>query len=231
MATKRLSKKELQKEDEFVSFSARSLIYLQAHAREFKIAAGAVAAIVIVYVGVYGYLAHVERKGQAAYNEAYYALERSLFQKPQDAAPLKGVEEAFRKVIDQHSGSGAGHLARPELAHLKFQEKKYDEAIPLYQAYLKETPTGSLYRSLAMLALAGCYEGKGETDKAVETLKEVLSGPVDPASEIASLSLARLYRATGQMAQSRETLKAFTEKFKESPFLPMARAHLEKDVS
>lgn len=230
MASKKLSKKELQQEDEFLSLSARSMMYVQEHAAKFKIAGAAVVVLLVAYLGVSWYLAHVERKGQAAYNDAFYALNRTLSEK-QDPAKLKGVEEAFRRVIDQHSGSDAGRLAYPELAHLKFTEKKYDEAIPLYQSYLKETPEGSLYRSLALLALAGCYEGKGETEKALETLKGVVSGPDDPASEIASLSLARLYRVSGQMDKSRETLKAFTDKFKDSPFLPMAKAHLEKDIS
>jgi predicted negative regulator of RcsB-dependent stress response len=231
MAAKKLSKKELQKEDEFVSFSTRALMYARAHAKKFKIAGAAVGVIVVVYLCVWGYLGHVDRKGQAAYNEAYYALLQGLSQPQQDPVKLKGVEEGFRKVIDQYSLSGAGRLAYPELAHLKFTEKKYDEAIPLYQAYLKEFPAASLYHSLAQLALAGCYEGKGETEKAVEALKGVLSGPEDAASEIASFSLARLYRASGQVDKSRETLKAFAEKYKDSPFLPMAKAFLEKDIS
>lgn len=230
MASKRLSKKELKREDEFVSWSARSLMYLQKHAAKFKAAGAAVVVLLVLYLGMNWYLGHVERKGQAAYNDAFYARQRALLEN-QDPANMKGVEEAFRKVIDQHSGSGAGRLAHPELAHLKFKEGRYEEAIPLYQQYLKKTPEGSLYRSLALLALAGCYEGKGDTEMALETLKGVVSGPDDPASEIASLNLARLYRLAGQMDKSRETLKAFTDNFKDSPFLPMARAHLEKDVS
>lgn len=228
---KKITRKELLKpEDEFLTLSGRAMLYVRDHAKSFQYAGLAVVAIIVVYMGVYAYLGHVDKKGQAAYNEGYYALERTLYSK-EDPEKLRVVEESFRKVIDQYSLSGAGRLAYPELAHLKFMEKKYSEAIPLYMQFLEKTPGESPYRSLAMLALAGCYEGNGDTEKALDMLKRITSGPEGPSKELAEMNLARVYRLTGQMEKSKETLKEFAAKYKNSPFLPMVQAHIAKDLS
>jgi predicted negative regulator of RcsB-dependent stress response len=228
---KKISRKELLKsEDEFLTFSGRTMLYVRDHAKPFKYAGAAVVALLVVYLGVYGYLGHVERKGQSAYNEAYYALEKS---RSSNKGPekLQSVQDSFRNVIDQYSRSEAGKLARPELAHLKFMDKKYEEAVPLYLQFMEKTDGDSPYRSFAMLALAGCYEEMGENDKALEMLKRITSNPEGPAAELASLNLSRVYRLTGQNEKSRETLKEFEAKYKDSPFLPLVQAHIAKDLS
>lgn len=228
---KKIARKELLKsEDEFLTFSARAMLYVRDHAKAFQYAGLAVVAILVVYMGVYAYLGHVDKKGQAAYNEGYYALERSLYSK-QDPEKLKGVEESFRKVINEYSLSDASRLAYPELAHLKFMDKKYSEAIPLYARFLEKTRGESPYRSLAMLALAGCYEGMGDTEKAVETLKSITSGPEGPSNQLAVMNLARIYRLTGQTEKATETLKEFAAKYKNSPFMPLVQAHIAKGLS
>jgi hypothetical protein len=53
-----------------------------------------------------------------------------------------------------------------------------------------------------------------------------LDRPYDPFKEAAMLSLARLFRLDNKPEKARETLKAFVEKHKDSPFLSMAKAHL-----
>lgn len=230
MAPRTVSRKKLLKqEDEFLSLSARGLAYVRKHAKMFRYAGSGVGLLLILYMIVYAYLGYVERKGQAAYNEAYYALDRNPGL-TQDPAKLKSVEESFKKVIDDYGLSEARRLAYPELAHIKFTEKKYDEAIPLYMEYLKTTPAG-LYHSLAMLALAGCYEGKGEPEKAVDMLKRIMGGSDDASKEVAAFNLARVYRLAGQTDKSVEALKEFAAKYKDSPFLPLVKAQLDKDLS
>jgi len=228
---KKISRKELLKsEDEFLTLSGRTMLYVRDHAKPFQYAGAAVVGLIVVYLVVWGYLGHVEKKGQSAYNEAFYALEKNLYSK-EDSAKLQGVQESFRKVIDQYSLSDAARLARPELAHLKFMEKKYSEAVPLYLEFLNKAEGDSPYRSFAMLALAGCYEEMGENDKAMEMLKRITSNPENPSAELASLSMARIYRLTGQTEKSKEVLKEFAAKYKASPFLPLVQAHIGKDIS
>jgi tetratricopeptide (TPR) repeat protein len=228
---KKIARKDLLKnEDEFLTLSARTILYVRDHAKAFQYAGLAVVALIVVYMGIYAYLGHVDKKGQAAYNEGFYALEGSLNSK-QDPEKMKSIEESFRKVIDQYSLSDASSLAYPELAQLKFTEKKYGEAIPLYTQFLEKAPGDSPYRSMAMLALAGCYEGAGDSEKALDLLKRITTGPEGPAKQLAVMNLARVYRLTGQMDKSKETLNEFAAKYKTSPFLPMVQAQIAKDLS
>ncbi|RJR29127.1 MAG: hypothetical protein C4576_35685 [Desulfobacteraceae bacterium] len=228
---KKISRKDLlRSEDEFLTLSARTMLYVRDHARPFQYAGAALVGIIVVYLALWGYLGHVEKKGLSAYNDAFYALEKNPYSKD-DPGKLKEVQESFRKVIDQYSLSDAARLARPELAHLKFMEKKYSEAVPLYMEYLDKAEGDGPYRSFAMLALAGCYEEMGENDKAMEMLKRITSNPENPSAELASLNMARIYRLTGQTEKSKEVLKEFEARYKASPFLPLVQAHIAKDLS
>ncbi|MBN1103790.1 MAG: tetratricopeptide repeat protein [Deltaproteobacteria bacterium] len=230
-SAKRVTRKELLKgEDEFMTFSARAVLFAQEHSRQLQIAGVVIGVAILLYLGGYAYLTHVESKGQAAYNEAYYTLDETLYGK-QEPDKLKQVEALFRRVTEQYGLSKASRLAYPELAHLKFQEKKYDEALSLYQNFLEESPQDSPYRPLAMLAMAACHEEKGELEKAAEMLRGLLSHPQGAFKDLAMLNLARVYRLNGQEDRAKETLKEFASRFKGSPFLPMVNAFLKKDAT
>jgi len=228
MAKKKVTRKELLKgTDEFLTFSARTVIFVKEHSRPFTYLGTVIAAIALIYLGVNTYLNYVNKKGQNAYNIAYYSFAKNIDPKT-DQKNLKEPAELFEQVMDKYGLSKVSRLAPPELAYLKFLEKKYDEAISLYQKFLDGLPENSPYQSLAKLALAACFEGKGELGRAIETLKQIMSGPDEFFKEQAMLSLARVYRLDNQQEKSSEILTEFVEKFKASSFLPMAKALLNK---
>jgi FimV-like protein len=228
MAKKRITRKELLKDtDEFITLSARAANFVSEHTRKFQYAGIAVVVIILIYLGINTYMGYVDKKGQEAFNVAIASFTEEM--KTFDTKKtLKGTEEGFKKVEDKYGLSQVSWLVPPELAYIKYLEKKYDEAISLYQAYLKELKEGSPYQSLTRLALAACYEEKGELDKAAEVLNKILAAPKDTFKEQAMLSLARVYRLNGKTQESVKMLKEFLEKYKSSPFVPLAKAHLEQ---
>ena len=226
MAKEKVTRKELLKSsDEFLTVSGRVIVYVKEHAKPFKIAGGILVGAALVYLGVNYYLNYANRKGQEAYDAAYYEVAKIKEIKAEDET-VKKSEELFKKVITDHGLSKASRLAPPQIAHLKFLEKKYDEAIQLYQAYLKEVPENTVYHSLALMALAAGYEGQGDFGKAIETLQRILSSSEPSFKEQATLNLARVYGLSKQPDKAKETLKEFIEKYKNSPFLSMAKARL-----
>jgi predicted negative regulator of RcsB-dependent stress response len=226
MTPTKISRKELlKKEDEFITFSSRMIILAKEHSRELKFLGMGVVCLLLIYLGINTYLRYVNKKGQDAYNIAYYAISKNMnSEKDQDS--IKKSEELFNEVIDKYGISGAARLAIPELAYAKFVQKQYDEAISKYQEFLSKSPDGP-YQSLAETALAVCYEEKGDFDKAIQTLEHINSGPNDFFKEQAMLSMARIYRLTGKKEKSNEILKEFIEKFKDSQFLSLAKAYLK----
>ena len=222
---KKISRKELLKSpDEFLSFSEKAALFVGEHLRLFKAAGYVIAAGLLIYLGITTYLNYVNKKGQTAYNTAYYEVVKSLNQRP-EKRDLKKPEELFKGVIENYSLSRVSRLASPQVAYLKFQEKKYDEAISLYSAFLKEAPD-TTYQSLARMAMAACYEEKGDLAKSIEVLNEITAGPSSPFKEQAMLSLARTYRLSNQNKKAEGILKEFVDTFQTSPFLPVAKGYL-----
>ena len=226
MAKKKVTRKQLLKEpDEFLTFSGRAALFIREHTTPFKYLGVAVAAGLLIYLGITTFMGYINKKGQTAYNTAYYILAENA-NPEKDAQTLKESAELFQKVIDKYGMSKVSRLALPELAYLRMAERKYDEAIGLYLDFLREVPDNSPYQSLARLALAACYESKGELESAIESLSQLMEGPNDLFKEQAMLSLARVYRLDNQKDKAKKILEEFLEQFKTSPFLPIAKAHL-----
>ena len=226
MAKKKKSRKELIKSpDEFMTFSEKALQFYHSHERQFQYLGMAIVAIIVAYLAVNTYMRYVNSKGQDAYNTAYYALMRNLKDKP-GLESLKKSGSLFAKVIDEHGSSKARRLALPQVAFGKFIEKNYDEAIALYEEFLDSVSGDGQYSSLARLALAACYEAKGEVKRALKALAPVFERQDDPFKENAMLSQARLYRLDNKPEKEKEVLRRFVEEYKTSPFLPFAKAHL-----
>jgi predicted negative regulator of RcsB-dependent stress response len=222
---KKVTRKELLKdEDEFTTFSGRAILFLKEHSRQLNCVMIGVAAAALIYVGFNFFMGRTNEKGQEAYNLAFYSLTQSAASGATEVP--RQVEEEFQSVLDDFGLSKASRLARPQLAHIKFQERQYDEALSLYQEFSKDTSDKPVYQSLTQLSLAACYEAKGEYDKAIEILAEITSDPESAFRQQAMLDLARLYRLSDQEDKSKEILSAFVEDFERSPFLPFAKAHL-----
>ena len=223
---KKTSRKELLKgTDEFLTLSSKAVNFITTHLRELKYAGFVIAILVVAYLGVTTYLRYVNKNGQNAYNTAYQTLTKEM--KP-DANPdnLRKSEELFIKVTDDYGLSKVARLALPQIAYLKFLDKKYDEAIVLYRKFLDKVSGNTEYELMANLALAACFEAKGDLKTATETLIPVVEIPDNSFREPAMLSLARLYRLDNKPEKAREILNEFVEQHADSPLLPFAKAQL-----
>ena len=80
---------------------------------------------------------------------------------------------------------------------------------------------------MAHFGLAASYEAKGEHQSAISHLKKV-DDEDNFLREEAMFSLGRLYALSGQQGMSREIFEDFINRFKGSPLLPLAKAHLKE---
>jgi predicted negative regulator of RcsB-dependent stress response len=224
MAKKVTRKELLREEDEFTTFSGRAILFFKEHSRQLNYVMIGVAVVALIYAAFNFFMGRTNKKGQVAYNQAFYSLTQSIVSGTTEV-PVQ-AEEEFQRVLDDFGLSKVSRLARPQLARIKFQKGEYDEAISLYQEFSKDASDKPLYQSLARLGLAACYEAKDEYDRAIEILTEVTNNPDTTFREQAMLDLARIYRLSGQEDKSKEILSAFVEDYKNSPFLPLAKAFL-----
>jgi predicted negative regulator of RcsB-dependent stress response len=228
MAKKRITRKELlKKDDEFISLSNRVAQYVSAHAKQIQYIIVIIMILVVIVIGVSLYFRHLNKKALAAYNLAYKMLVSDLSPETAQDNIKRSIAE-LDKLIKGYGRTKMATLAIPQLAYLKFGEGKYDEAISLYQTYLKRDKSSSIYPSMAHFGLAAAYEAKGEYQSAISHLKKIVEDENNFLKEEAMFSLGRVYALSGQQEMSREIFKDFVNQFKESPLLPLAKANLKK---
>lgn len=228
MAKKRVTRKELLKgEDEFVSLSSRVAQYVSAHLKQIQYLAFSILIIILIALGISFYLRHLNKKALAAYNRAYRSLVSDSSPEATEDTVKRSVEE-FDKLIRKYGRTKMATLAIPQLAYLEYDQGNYDEAISLYQMYLKREKSDSIYASMAYFGLAAVYEAKGDYQSAISHLKKIVDEGHDFLREEALFSLGRVYAVSGQREMSRETFKDFIDQFTGSPLLPLAKANLKK---
>jgi len=228
MAKKKTTRKELlKKDDEFISLSNRFFLYVSAHKKQIQYMTVSVMIIIAIVIGISLYFKHLNKKSLAAYNIAYANLVSDSSSDISEETVNKSIEE-LDSLIKKYGWTKMATLAIPQLAYLKFGQGKYDEAISLYQTYLKKDKSASIYHLMTHFGLAAAYEAKSEHKLAIKHLKEIIDNKNNFLREEAMFSLGRLYALSGQQEMSKETFKNFVNQFKESPLVPLAKANLAK---
>jgi outer membrane protein assembly factor BamD (BamD/ComL family) len=224
MAKEKKTRKELLKgTDEFMSLAGRVAVYVKEHSRQIQYAGIAILALAVLYMAVNTFLGYINKKGQKAYNSAYYALMEAASDQGPDYVKASALFEAVKK---DYKYAKVSALIPAQLAYAKYLEKEYDHAIRLYEEYLDGLPEQSPFQSLTRLALAACYEEKGDAQGAITSYEAVMGGPDNYLRDMALFGLARAYRLSGQPQKAEEMLRRFIEEYKESPYLPLAEALL-----
>jgi len=228
MAKKKTTRKELlKKEDEFISLSTRFFEYVSTHGKQIQYLTVSVMIIIAIVIGISFYFKHLNKKSLAAYNLAYTNLVSDSSSDISEDTINKSIEE-LDSLIKKYGWTKMSTLAIPQLAYLKFGQGKYDEAISLYQTYLKKDKSASIYHLMTHFGLAAAYEAKSEHQSAIQHLKKIIDAENNFLREEAMFSLGRLYALSGQQEMSKETFKDFVNQFKESPLVPLAKANLAK---
>ena len=227
MAKKKLSRKELLKNtDEFLTLSGKVVLYFNQHMHQLRLIGIGLVAIAVLYLSVWGYMKHTNKKGQAAYNVAYDTLVQSLQSENAVEDSIKKSEGLFEEVISDYGMSKAADLALAQVGHAKFTNKQYDDAIDYYEEFSTKSSDNEAYETLTLLALAACHEAKGEMKKAAGILDGIIETSDNPFRENAMLNLERIYRLDNQPEKADEILKTFAKEYANSPFYPMVKARI-----
>ncbi len=227
MAKKKLSRKELLKStDEFLTLSEKVARFVNEHMRQVKLVGIGLAVVAVVYIAIWGYMKHTNKMGQTAYNTAYDTLVQNLQSEKVNQEDIKQSETLFEAVINDYGMSKAANLALAQVGRAKFETKNYSDAIEYYDEFATKASSNEAYETLTFLALAACYEAKGDLKKAAEILDGIAKASDNPFRETAMLNLERVYRLDNQPEKANEILKAFAKEYSNSPFYPMVKARI-----
>ena len=121
------------------------------------------------------------------------------------AIQTEAIEErvqVLQNVIVDYSGTEAARWSKLELAHLDYQEGRFDAAVAKYEEVLARTPADSFLMPLARMNLGQSYEEIGQYDQAIaqyNLLKKSIG-----FEEEAHFALGRIYKAKDEPAQARK---------------------------
>ena len=182
MATrKRFFRKDLKQPDEFLSTTDRILAF-------FKENQGVGVSVLIGFLMIGGITAFFFKKRQVQ----AMRMESVLHEMNQVLNRGEGTE-VLVKYIDDFIDGVHKKRAKIILADAYFMEKKFNDAIKLYQEVIQKTQTGDLLFDLARLGLGYSYEQNKDSSKAIETYKALIDGKGTLPVFNIYFSLARVY--------------------------------------
>jgi tetratricopeptide (TPR) repeat protein len=189
VAKKKYTRKQLKQPDEFITFSNKVWEFVRQHV------VGVVITIIVASVGIgaaWAVTAYKESKAADATGLLDHAIEvysQSLLPDTVDASQIKkddiprfkttaeklgAAEKAFSAVIEKGGTNGPGQLALLLRGSVRYDAKKYTEAVADYKAFLDEDPEPRL-RKRAQEGIGYCYEAEKKWQKAMAAFAKLPS--------------------------------------------------------
>jgi len=136
------------------------------------------------------------------------------------------TEDDYRQVIDKYPGTVAAGNASLILAGKLRDEKKYDDALQVLQAFLDKYPTHPLAHA-GDLSFAETLDAEGKLDDAISKYQEVAAKyPDSYSAPLAVLAQANILKHQGKIEEARRVYENFVAQFPDSIFAQQAMAEM-----
>jgi predicted negative regulator of RcsB-dependent stress response len=212
---KKISKKELlNKPDEFITLSARTLDWVKDNYTKVIWIGSGVVLILILY---FGYSAYRNRQEKLGHEKYFSSLEIT-----DPDQKLKKLEE----LIKDFPGTKATQAAWVNIGHLYYQKKDFSRAVYYYQSALNNGKFPPTFKTLILGNLAYAFEQKGDLPQAAKTLAEITQGQENLLKEDSLLNLARVYQKMGKKAEAKATYRSLLNSFPQSVYGNMVKDRL-----
>lgn len=240
MTARKLTRKELLRQDEFLTSMEKTQQLWEEHKNVILISAAAVVVVAILIIGGISFFKAREAKGDAALTEAlrpYHGAvlgEKTAARAADDQMQFSSEAEKYQQsisaldgVIDSYGGTEAGGVARLYRAHSLFNLGRYSEALEEYQSFRDASGTGTL-SGLALLNMAQCRMMEGDFPAAIATYQEL----IDSASELrfpldtALCALADCTLESGDQEKAASLYRRVVDEFPESAYRFVAEEKL-----
>ena len=201
--SRRITRKELRQPDRFQVATEKALEYFQSHK---NLVFAVVGVLVLIGLAILGWQLFKERQNDAAALEFTDAT--ALYQ----AEKYREALAAFEKVQSYRWSRYAG-LAHLYQANSHIALGELDKALSSGQRAVTASQPNTLYRQLALMALANAAEQKNDCRQAIESYNEARKIAAAQQDE-ALLGKARCLEKTGDAAGA---LAAYKEYVKDQP--------------
>jgi len=207
-ASKRLNRKELRQPDQFQVATEKALDFFKGHQ---ALVIYGIGALLVILAAIWGWQGYKETQNIAASQEFTKAM--ALHQESKYPEAIA----AFEKV-QTYRWSRFASVAHLYQANIYLATNDLDKALNSAQRAVTATSPKTLYRQLALMALASAEERKNQCKTAIDHFNEAqkFAGPLQGN---AMLGKARCAEQLGDKATAVATYKEYV---KENPGSPMA---------
>jgi len=202
-ASKRISRKVLRQPDWFQVNSKTAIAYFESHK---GIVFGAIGAAIIVVLGVWSWQSFKEKQNIAAAQEFIKAVE--LYQGAKYSEALSGFEKVQSYRWSRYAG-----LAYLYQANIHLAKSDLDKALNSAQRALTATKPNTLYRQLALMALASAEERQNQCKTAIGHFTEAQK----IAGALQSSALLGKARCAEQLGDKAMMIATYKEYLKDNP--------------
>lgn len=225
---KRYTRKELKREDEFVTFWHHVYEWMRGSTQPILIGL-AVAAVVILGGSLWNN--HRDKREAEATRMLSQAMrvystdltaDEEMAKKltAEDGVPrFKTADERRKATLDdlqqiqsRFGKTGAAHEAVLVRAGVLFDGGQYDDAIAAYGDYLKDTESDNRMRMMAREGRGYSFEAKGQLDQALDEYRKLENEAGDIYKDRAQYHQARILEKKGDKAGAEKVYKAILEK-------------------
>jgi TolA-binding protein len=210
----KMTRHQLKEQDEITTFLERYTELLVARKKEVTIGLSVLAVLVIA---IFGWSFYSSRRNAAAQAQLSQAI--NIYN---DTVNIKSDKERYEKTIaqaqkthDQYSSLPAGTIA---LYFAGLSQEGLGDTAKAVQNLQEVAQRGDAsIKAVAQFALGEVYKKHGDTQKAIDTYKQLYdSGGYSKAA--VAYELATLYEANKQVDQAKDYYQKLVTEFPESPF-------------
>ena len=216
-ASKRITRKTLRQPDWFQVNSEKAIDYFKDHK---SLVISAIGAVMVVLLGAWSWQSFKEHQNTTASREFVKAVE--LYQDSKYPEALKAFEKVQTYRWSRYSG-----LAHIYQANIHLATGELDKALESAQRAVTATAPNTLYRQLALMALASAEERKNNCKTAVEHFSQAQK----IAGSLQSSALLGKARCAEQLGDKATMIASYKEYLKENPrsFVALKLAEINGD--
>ncbi len=239
-ASRKPSRKDLKKDDEFVARGREVVAWASAYSRQ--LVAVAVGIVLIVVIGTATTAVNQRRATQAAraLGSALAIAERPVLDVDVQPAGMPGdafrdeeekrdaYVQALEEIRAEHRRTPAAALANLYLGDVALELEEYDQAMTHYETFLSEAPRGHKMRFAALEGIAIIHESRGELEQAIDASKELARADNEFYRPFALLRQARILGELERYPEARDAAQQVVDEFAGSDAVRDARDLLSR---
>jgi predicted negative regulator of RcsB-dependent stress response len=226
---RRITRKQLKKDDEFVSSAELIFQWIADNLRPLLAGVAAVCVLALVWWGATKWLSARANDASLLLNHAVTTFEgESVTGAAVPGGDVEAAEAAFQQVVDSYGRTDQGDMARLYLARIALGRGQVDEA-RLTFVELAQRHSDDLIGRLATLDLIDLRLASGQGAEVATELEAMVVGdtPALPR-DVALFKLGEIFASQGEPDRARTYFERLVEEFPESPYLANARQQLSE---